>query len=111
MWNYVGVTFKMTMVLQPLSHLPKTCLKLLYVLLVVLLTQVQFSVIFTIIYVENCDIERSVQGLSFLTSVEMVVIGLLGSVSFPLSDLLSIRAASVKPPHVSVDCKHIDFLF
>lgn len=116
----IGATYKITRVLRPLSHLTKTWLKLLYVLLVVLLTQVQFCVFYTIIFVyveenhenqENCDIASSVQGLSFLIAVEMVVVGFLGSVCFPLSDLLLIRAESVKPPRISEENEHIDFLF
>jgi hypothetical protein len=104
-------TFKMTRILRPLSSLTRTWLKMLYVFLVILFTQVQFSVIFTIIYAEHCDFESSFKGLTFLTSIEMVVVGLLGSISFPLSDLLTIRAEKVRDTHISLEREHIDFLF
>lgn len=104
-------TIKMTMILRPLSNLPRTWLKMLYVFLLIFFTQVQFSVIFTIIYAEDCDLESSVQALTFLTSVEMVFVGLLGSISFPLADLLKIRAEAIRPPLVSLEREHIDFVF
>lgn len=104
-------TFKMTRILRPLSNLTRTWLKMMYVFLLILFTQVQFSVIFTIIYAEDCDIESSIKGLTFLTSIEMVVVGLLGSICFPLSDLLKIRAEGVRPPRISLEREHIDFVF
>jgi len=104
-------TCKMTMILRPLSNLPRTCLKMLYVFLLIFFTQVQFSVIFTIIYAEDCDFESSVRALTFLTSVEMVFVGFLGSVSFPLADLLKIRAEVIRPPLGSLELEHIDFVF
>jgi len=104
-------TFKMTMILRPLSNLPRTCLKMLYVFLLIFFTQVQFSVIYTIIYAERCDLKKSIQALTFLTSVEMVFVGFLGSISFPLADLLKIRAEAIRPPHVSLEREHIDFVF
>jgi len=104
-------TFKMTMILRPLSNLPRTWRKTLYVFLLIYFTQVQFSVIFTIIYAEDCVFKSSLHGLTFLTSVEMVFVGLLGSISFPLADLLTIRAEAIRPPLVSVEREHIDFVF
>jgi len=103
--------FKMTRILGPLSKLPRTCVKMFYVSLVILLTQVQFSTIFTIIHLEKCNFRRSIRGLLFLTSVEMIVVGFLGSVSFPLSDLLLIRVEAVKPPPVSLEQDNIIFVY
>lgn len=104
-------TFKMTRILRPLSNLPRTWLKMLYVFLLILLTQVQFSVILTIITEEDCKFESSIKGLVFLTSIEMIVVGFLGSISFRLSDLLRIRAEAVRPPRTSLEREHIDFVF
>lgn len=106
----LAATFKMTMILRPLSDLPRSWLKMLYVFLLILLTQVQFSVIFTIIYADSCDFESSVKGLTFLTSVEMVFVGVLGSISFPSTDLLKFRAEATRPPNTSCKGDYIDFV-
>jgi len=107
----LAATFKMTMILRPLSDLPRSWLKMLYVFLLILLTQVQFSVIFTIIYADSCDFESSVKGLTFLTSVEMVFVGVLGSISFPLMDLLKLRVEAIRPPNTGDKRDYIDFVF
>jgi len=103
-------TFKMTRILRPLSNLQRSWLKMLYVCLLILLTQVQFSVVFTIITEQEC-VESSIKGLAFMTSIEMIVVGILGSISFPLSDLLLIRSEAVRLPRISVEREHIDFVF
>lgn len=107
----LAATFKMTMILRPLSDLPRSWLKMLYVFLLILLTQVQFSVIFTIIFADSCDFESSVKGLTFLTSVEMVFVGVIGSFSFPLTDLLKFRAEAIRPPNSGSKRDYIDFVF
>jgi len=107
----LAATFKMTMILRPLCDLPRKWLKLLYMFLLILFTQVQFSVIFTIIYAKPCDFECAIKALTFLTSAEMVFVGFLGSISFPLSDLLKIRTEAIRPPRISLEHEHIDFVF
>jgi len=104
-------TFKMTRILRPLSNLNRTWLKMFYVCLLILLTQGQFTVVFTIITEKTCEFDSIIKGLAFLTSIEMVFVGILGSISFPLSDLLLIRAEAVRLPRISVEREHIDFVF
>jgi len=81
---------RLTWVLREICQLPNQGLKLLYIVLVVLTTQVQWSIIACLIHVNGCNEESALQGLAYLMAIEMVILGGIGAVSFPLADLLHV---------------------
>jgi len=90
--------WKMLFILQQMCYLPRKKMKMAYISLIVLLTQVKFRAITTMIYANKCvedsvegsccDFEHSIKGLCYLTAIEMILIGLFGGVCFRISDLL-----------------------
>jgi len=93
--------WKMLFIIQQMCYLPRKKLKMGYISLIVLLTQVKFRAIANMIWVDECiedsiegpccDFWRSIKGLCYSTAIEMILVGLFGGFCFRISDLLLIR--------------------
>jgi len=102
--------WNITWMLRPISNLQRTWLKMFYMFLIIVFTQIPFSVTLTLIHVHNCDFKSAMRGLFFRTSVKMLFLGILGSFTFPLSDLLLIKNESVQLLSFRPEREHIEFV-